>query len=481
MRVLAGSAERGPVISGGVVVAAMAVLTLTVTTGFALRESAPLVTVVVIAAVWYRTLLAWRTLVGLLLLVIMFVPMRRYALPGGLPFKLEPYRLLVALIIAGWGCALLYDPRVRWRASGFEAPLLTFFFAMLCSDVVNPGRVKAEQSYVVKNLTFFLSFVLVFYLVVSVVGSRRHLELLLKVLVACGAVVAVSAVIETRTNYNVFNHLSGLVPGLRMTEVVRAQDRGARLRAYASAEHPIALGALLVMLVPFAVYLAHRTGRRRWKLAAFLLAAGVMATVSRTGVMMLLVVGIVYLRLRPLQTKRLWPLLLPGLLAVHIALPGTIGPLFHSFFPKGGLVAEQRASAGTYGSGRIADVGPSLQVFKQHPLLGEGFGTRVTDWGKANAPILDDQWLGTLLETGVVGAGSLIWLFCRVIRRLSRAAREDDGDTGWLMTGLAAAISAFAAGMLTYDAFGFSQVTFLLFVSLGFASVLLRRHERLRA
>jgi polysaccharide biosynthesis protein PslJ len=469
-------ADRGPVVSAGIVVAALSILTITITTGWALKATVPMIALIVAAAVWYRQLLAWRTLLVLVLVVIMFIPMRRYELPASLPFKLEPYRVIVALVVLGWITSLLYDPKVRLRASGFEAPFLLYVFAALLSDVANPVRVKAEQTYVVKNLTFLLSFVLVFYLVVSVIRSLGHLELLLKTLVLCGAIVAVAAVIETRTYYNVFNHLQGIVPMIHLAEVPRAQDRGARLRAMASAEHPIALGAMLVLLIPLAIYLARKTRSRLYKVAAFLLAVGVMATVSRTGVLMLLVLGFYFVKLRPKETKRFWPLLLPGLLVVHVALPGTVGPLYHSFFPKGGLLAEQRASAGTRGSGRIADVGPSMGVFKQHPILGEGYGTRVTDFGKANAPILDDQWLGTLLETGIVGAGALLWLFCRVIRRLSRAAREDDSDIGWLYVGLAGAIAAFAFGMLTYDAFGFTQVTFLLFIAIAIASVLLQRH-----
>src|SRR5688572_9214394 len=51
---------------------------------------------------WSRVLLA-------LVLVILFIPLRRYKLPGDAGFTLEPYRLLVALIVAGWAMALLCD------------------------------------------------------------------------------------------------------------------------------------------------------------------------------------------------------------------------------------------------------------------------------------------------------------------------------------------------------------------------------------
>jgi predicted membrane channel-forming protein YqfA (hemolysin III family) len=61
------------------------------------------------------------------------------------------------------------------------------------------------------------------------------------------------------------------------------------------------------------------------------------------------------------------------------------------------------------------------------------------------------------------------------VRRLSRAARQDDSARGWLYTGLAASIAAFAVGMATYDAFSFTQVAFVFFILFGLAGVVLSR------
>src|SRR5262249_17866689 len=98
---------------------------------------------------------------------------------------------------------------------------------------------------------------------------------------------------------------------------------------------------------------------------------------------------------------------------------------------------------------------------------------------KPNARLLDDQWLYSLLETGAVGVFGLLWLFGRSIRRLARVARDDDDDDGWLALPLASAIAGFALSMLTFDAFGFIQVTILLFMLLAISAVLLRlRTER---
>jgi O-antigen ligase len=190
---------------------------------------------------------------------------------------------------------------------------------------------------------------------------------------------------------------------------------------------------------------------------------------------MLLVVCLVFLWLRPKHTRRLWPAILPLLVVVHFALPGTIGSLKASFFPKGGLIADQSQSVGSRGQGRVADLGPTLTQWSERPLFGNGFGSRVVTGETPNAQILDNQWLATLLETGLAGAFALAWLFVRVIRRLAAAAKKDQSERGWLFVALAASIAAFGLGMLTYDAFSFIQVTFLFFIVLAFASVELTR------
>jgi hypothetical protein len=474
MRVLVGSAERGPVISSAVLVSALAVLALTVVAGLPLRHVAPVVILAVIAAVGYRVLLQWHVLVVATVLVILFVPIRRYALPGDLPFELEPYRVVVALVAAAWTSSLLIDPRVRLRRSGFEGPLLLFAFAALGSLVVNPGRVAAVEPDVVKNLMFFASFYVVFYVIVSVLRTPRHVDLLVTILVGGGAVMAVVAMIEARTGYNPFNHFSGVVPLLETLHIPDPPQRGPRLRVYASAQHPIALGAALVMLVPLALYLARRSGRARWWFIAAVLGMGAVSTVSRTSVAMFFVVAAVFLWLRPLETRRLLPLIIPALIAVHFAMPATLGPLKNSFFPQGGLIEEQRKSEGGRGSGRIADLGPSLRnEFAPRPLLGQGFGTRIVDRDRANALILDNQWLHSLLETGLAGGLALAWLFARAVRRFGRAAKEDISPRGWLLTGIAASVLAYAVGMFFYDAFAFVQVTFLLFILLALGSAVL--------
>jgi polysaccharide biosynthesis protein PslJ len=423
------------------------------------------------AVLLQRPHIAWNGVLAVFLLVILFIPIRRYRFPGDLPFELEPYRLLVALIVAFWILSLLSDSRVRLRPSGFDGPLLLILVAGLTSVAVNTARYSAYESNVLKAITFFLSFLLVFYFVVSVVRTRASLNSLIKVLVSGGAVVALLAVVEARAGFSPFTRLESVFPFLEPVSSVTALDRGGATRALGPAEHPIALGAALVMLVPLAIYLV-RTAGARWWLAFMALLVGVLATVSRTGIVMLIVVAVVFLALRPRETRRFWPLLVPLLVVTHLAVPGTIGSIKDAFLPEGGLIQQQKSTEfGCDSSGRLADIGPTLDEVSRKPFFGYGYGTRIPTGTDSNACVLDNQWLGTLVDVGVIGAVAWLWLFLAVLRRLGRVARQDQSRNGWLLVAVTASITAYAVGMATYDALSFIQVTLLLFVVLALGAV----------
>jgi hypothetical protein len=483
LRVIQGADERGPIVSSTIVAGALGLLAWTVVEGRAVFPAAAVVAVLVLLIAAHRTLLSWRSLVVWLLLVILFIPIRRYKLPAGLPFDLEPYRLMVMFLVAAWFSSLLIDPRVRLRRSVYDAPIGLIVASVLVSDIANPARVSSLGTYVVKSLTFFISFLFVYAVVISLVRTEADVDRIVKVLVGGGGVIAFFALIERRTGFNIFNELGRAIPLLQYQGSWNGVgvERGGQLRVYGPAEHPIALGAAFVMLLPLVVYLIRKTGKRRWWAVAVLLTCAMLATSSRTGIVMLIVVIIVFLWLRPRETKRLWPAVFPVLLAVHIAVPGAIGTLRASFFPTGGLVKEQSTVVRgneLRANGRLAKISPSIKQWEEKPLVGIGAGTRVVGFQVKfnNAFILDDQWLGTLLDVGALGVSAYLWLFFRAVRRCGRAAKEDETARGWLLTGLAASMASFAFGMLMFDAFSFIQVTFIFWITLSLSAVLLREH-----
>lgn len=460
---------------------AVALLSLAVVTGKGPGVIAPVAFLVVVVAAAHRTLLRWEALLAGIVLCVLWVPVTRYALPASLPFKLELYRVIVAAVLLCWVASLFVDSRVQLRRTAFDAPILLLVLAIFASDLANPGRVESVDSYVTKGLVSFLGLVAIYYFVTSTIVHLRAVDVVLKVLVSGGALVALAAVVERRTGYNVFWELGDFLPFLNWQGGEFRGITTGRLRVSGSAEHPIALGALFAILLPIGVGLARRRGRIWW-LPTALLVVGVMAAASRTPIVMLLVAAGIFLWLKPRETIRLWPLAVPAVVIVHAVVPGTIGTLRAAFFPPGGLIEQQSRlpenADPLLAGGRVRLLGPSLDLWAERPLFGQGYGTRVTGFLEAarNAPILDNQWLDTLLETGALGAGAWVWIFLRGGRRLGRAARDGPDGDDWLFTSLAAAIVSFGVGMFFFDTFSFVQVTFVFWVLLALAAAALRLH-----
>jgi O-antigen ligase len=284
-------------------------------------------------------------------------------------------------------------------------------------------------------------------------------------------------VVEQRTAFNLFDHVSDVVPFLEFNGPIEVVRSGL-IRSVGSAQHPIALGVLFAMAVPLGVALAFGSGRR-WAIPTGLVLVGVMSSASRTPIVVLIVGALVVTWLKPREAIRLLPLLLPLVVVVKLALPGSIATVKNSFFPQGGLLNEQTQinpeADPMLAGGRVRLIGPSLREASARPILGLGFATRQAGFNNPlrNAPILDNQWLSLLLEIGIVGVLGWAALFVAAGRRLGRASRRRAGPEGWLPAGFAAAIAGFGVGMFTYDSLSFVQIAFVFWIVVSLAAALL--------
>ena len=131
--------------------------------------------------------------------------------------------------------------------------------------------------------------------------------------------------------------------------------------------------------------------------------AGAFATGSRTFIVVLAVMAVVLLLVHWTVFVRVLIIGTPLALLGALASPGTVTGLLESFLSPDALVTSQYASAGGRGSGRLADLAPSLVQAQGHLPFGTGVGSRIVSGDAVNALILDDQYLSTLLETGLLG------------------------------------------------------------------------------
>jgi O-Antigen ligase len=427
-----------------------------------------------------RPVASWATAVGLLIWLVWLVPIKLYRLPVDLGFSLEPYRVLLALLLL----ALLFwvrSGRGSFATAGMRWHLLALTGAALVTQIVNFSSLADQEgaNAAVKSLSYFLSFVLVFLLVASMTTTLEQAETLLRALVAGGAIVAVFAIYESRTDYNLFDHLNRWVPGLEPVPREVLLLRGGLLRVHASAQHPIALGVALAMIVPLALFLSSRASSllrsRLWLLAGGVAGAGAVVTISRTTVIMFLAMPLTAVALRGKAIARFWPLLLFLPILIHIVAPGAIGSLYKSFSPKGGLVSDQAAGGGESGSGRLADIDPGLELWSKSPVVGNGIGAPIDtptppaqkSRGQSNVGLIfDDEYLNTLVTMGIVGLMVIVWFVWGCVIRLARAATRIHGPPGDLITACAVSAVGFAVSMFLFDAFSFVQAT-LVFVILS--------------
>ena len=410
--------------------------------------------------------------------IVWFIPIRVYTLPAPGPVKLEPYRLMVILLAVALLLGAISGAR-RIRSCGLNGALLTLSASAVISLAVNYSSFTERMlgTEATKAATYLLTFPIVFVLVASGVRSRADVDRCIKAIIIGGAIVAFAAIVETRTQYNVFNHLRTVFPFLQDTGERAAEVRSGQIRAEGSAQHPIALGVALSLALPLSLAMAMRVRdmlpRLIFGACALIIVIGMVATISRTAFLALAVMALVGLAVERRLLLRLWPLAIVLLIGAHTVLPGGMGRLYNSFFPKGGITSEQSVRAGGVGSGRLADIDPALKLVQSHAFFGTGdplppppdlaqnpIGT--VDSTPPDPIIFDNQYLTSLVGHGVIGLGAVLWLVGAIVFRLLRASRRARGSLP-LLSACTAAVAGFAAAMLTFDAFAFVQCSIFFF------------------
>lgn len=428
----------------------------------------------------YVPVFTWPNALATLVVVIWLIPIKLYSLPIDLGFNLEVYRLLLLVLVLVWVGAAVRG-RAGVDAVGHGRPLLLLAVSTLATQIAYMVGLDSSvlQTEAFKSLSYFLSFLLAFLLIASLVRSVQEVDRFVKVLVFCGTLVAAASLYESRTGYNVFWQLDRWLPFDREPLEVEA-IRAGRLRVQASAQHPIAFGAALMMLLPLALYLSQSAlgaaARRFWLGCGLVIAIGALTTISRTTVVMGLAMLAVALWLRPRMVVRYWPVLLVLPVVVHVVSPGVLGGLYKSFFPEQGLFSTLNERAGEGGSGRFADVAPGLDLWATSPIVGKGLGSQLST-GASTGPtagfpglgrqvdiIFDNQYLNTLVSAGALGFVAAIWFIWGAAIKLARAARRTHGPPGELIAACSVGCFGFAASMFLFDAFSFVQSTLVLFM-----------------
>lgn len=406
------------------------------------------------------------TLAVLYLAALLVVPARLVF--RGVPLSLTPAVLVGFAVLGVWLCAQLTT--TLGMAKG-RTPARTAIFAYLTVLLASYGYANArylpadEVTAADRGLLTVLAVAGAALIVSDGVRTRERLASLLRWLVGLSAFVAVVGILQF-FELNLTEYLQP--PFLRYTDpngpLDVTQERAGFLRPAGTTGHPIEFGVLCVMVLPLALHFAFQASARAvrawpWWACCLLLGTGLMFSVSRSAVLALAVVGGVLFATWSAR-RRLTALAVAGgfLVLMKFLVPGLIGTVIGLFtgFSRDGSVDY-----------RTNDYPLAMAQVERSPWLGRGFGT----FYPPKHPILDNQYLGTLVETGLLGLVAFVALlvggvYCAL---RVRAVAADAGERE-LMTALVAALLVPVVGSATYDTFAFASVTGVTLVLIGAAS-----------
>jgi O-antigen ligase len=307
------------------------------------------------------------------------------------------------------------------------------------------------------------------------IRDSDRLRLLLRRLVFAGSLLATLGIVQFATKQSFVDSIT--IPGFVTTQDFSAvQDRSGFARAAGTATNPLEYAFVLSMILPFAVTLAlddrTRAGIRRW-LPAALIAFALALSGSRSGILGLAVGLLVLFPTWSRSIKiRAAIVAVIGVGAIYVAVPGMVGAVRDLFLDVG----SDPSAASRTGSYDIA-----VSFIERNPLVGRGFGTFLPEYR-----ILDNQWLMSLIELGIIGTTILAGLIvttivCVVISRRWHASslQRQVGQAVF------ASIASGAVLMAFFDVFSFrlSFGVFFFVIGLGGASwrigqtTRVRRHE----
>jgi O-antigen ligase len=404
-------------------------------------------------------------MVGLLtgfLAVLVLIPSQLVFKPlgaTGTPASMVAVGLLAlwigSYLVPGAGVGPAPGQPVRWAFAVFVAAVLTGYVAVGLGHLPGDDLRNADRA-----LMAVAAWGGILLGTADGVRDRDRFELLIERIVQAGAVLAAIGVLQFFTGFDVSRVLH--IPGLTVNEpLALINERASFRRVAGTAVHPIEFGVVLAMIFPLALYRAFHTARgagvAQWG-AVTLMAVAIPMSLSRSAFLGLfavaLVLGPTWRGTRLIAAGLIAPVFTVAMQAVAPGLLGTIKSLFV------GLTSDPSFQ------GRTEDYAVVGQFISQSPLFGRGLGT----FDPARYVLLDNQYLGILIELGAFGLVALLAMFVTGIAA-ARSARKRSEEPAWreLCQCLASSVTVCLVSFVTFDAFAFPMASAMTFLVLGCA------------
>jgi O-antigen ligase len=385
----------------------------------------------------------------------------------------QPAQLVGLGIALSWLADRLGQP---WPGLRVRQPLKRFAFAfliaVLASYLVAAIRplASAEQLAADRFVLNVIAWTGVMLAAMDAITTRARLDTLLRRVTLLGGLEGVLGLAQLLAKQSFLQYFH--LPGLADTGVdPLLLSRGSFLRPVGTAISPIEYGVFLSMVLPIALHYAvsdagHRSFLARW-LPVAAIAGALSLSLSRSAIISTVVAFSLLLPAWPPRLRRRVNLAVAAFVAVAaVALRGFVGTILGLF---GGIGNDSSSLS------RLDSYAVAWSFVTRSPVFGRGSGTFLPEYW-----ILDDQFLGLLIEIGVVGLTCMLLLVVAgmvIAWRLPGPADWPDGHASArfrLGPVLAAALAAGCVSFAFFDAFSFPVVPSMVFLLLGCVGALQR-------
>ena len=337
----------------------------------------------------------------------------------------------------------------------------TIFAGVFVAAYVSASRHAVPaiaQSGADRGLLVLAGWIGVLALAADGIDQPDRLRTLLRRIVLLATAMAALGAIEFFTGVDLTKYI--LIPGLSVhQQLTDLTSRYGLVRVTATTAQPLEFGAVLAMSLPIALHQARFAPRalrvRRW-LQVALITAAVPMTGSRSTFFGVAVICLVLLPTWRLRDRlRACAVVVAAPILVWLVKPSLVS----SFAALFGHLGNDRSSLS-----RADAYAEAVPYIAAHPWLGQGFQT----FFPQTYFFVDNQYLTSLLETGILGLLALVgclvtgWFTARSLRATAVDARTRD-----LGQCLAASMAAAAVCFGSFDALSFSIAAGLFFLLLG--------------
>lgn len=361
-----------------------------------------------------------------------------------------------------WGLYRLGRPEpIKTGSRGFRLAILSFVICVLISyaQASFRGLPPAESSVADSGLLRMAGWVGVALVANDGIGTMERLRTLLERIAIAGGLMALLGLAQFWTGNSLIDWMS--IPGLTVgQDVASVQNRAGFARAAGTATHPLEYGVVLCMALPISIAMAltkvHRVviGPVLYIVAT---AAALYLSVSRSALIGACV-GIIVAgkgwtgRVR----RRALFMTLAGGVAAFFVIPGMTGTIRGLFMGVG-------TDASTLSRTNSYDL--ALSIANRNPFFGRGFLTLLPEY-----VILDNQYLGILIELGYVGLSVTGILFVFSLWVAARAGnRAVEIESRIIGFSIAASMTSGITVFAFFDGLAFSMSAGFLFLITGVA------------